>query len=70
MIEPTVAAMEGLGARRARIVRRAGADDRGKGGLRGGGGKLRAEFVREDADAARFFAPGAREGKHLLDLPG
>jgi len=68
VIEATVAAMEGLGARRARIVAVLGPTI-GKAAYEVGE-ELRAEFVREDADAARFFAPGAREGKHQLDLPG
>lgn len=68
VIEATVDAMEGLGARRDRIVAVLGPTI-GQGAYEVGE-ELRHAFVGEDSQAARFFAPGAREGKHQLDLPG
>jgi YfiH family protein len=34
------------------------------------GDDMRASVLAADGDAGRFFAPGARAGHHLFDLPG
>ncbi len=66
--EATVAAMEGLGARRERIAASVGpcirresyeVDDR-----------FRAAFLAADAANARFFSPGGRAGHAQFDLAG
>ncbi|WP_029031755.1 peptidoglycan editing factor PgeF [Salinarimonas rosea] len=66
--EATVAAMERLGARRGRIVAVLGPTI-GQGAYEVGA-ELREAFLGEDPDAERYFAPGTREGKWQLDLPG
>lgn len=68
VVERTVAAMERLGANRLNIRAAIGpcisqqsyevGDD------------LRAPFVAQDMDNARFFAPGKAAGKWQFDLPG
>lgn len=68
VLEATVAAMEALGARRARIAAAVGpciaqASYEVGADLRG------AVLARDGADG-RFFAPGAREGHWQFDLPG
>jgi YfiH family protein len=68
VIEGTIAAMETLGAARGRIVAAVGPlirrDNYEVGQV------FVDDFVHADADYARFFAPGAREGHALFDLPG
>lgn len=67
VLEATLAAMEGLGARRAQIravigpaISRAAYEV---------GPEFRARFLAEDgSEAARFFTPG-RDGHYLFDLP-
>ncbi|WP_061931644.1 peptidoglycan editing factor PgeF [Aureimonas sp. AU22] len=67
VLERTVEAMEGLGARRERIEAvlgpcitqpnyEVGSD-------------MAETFLRQSAENARFFAPGASEAKRLFDLP-
>lgn len=68
VVEATVAAMERLGARRERIAAVLGPTISQP--AYEVGAELRDAVVAEDADAARFFAPGAREGKFQFDLPG
>lgn len=66
VIEATVAAMEGLGARRARIAAAIGpciAQANYEVGE-----EFRARFVAADTDNARFFAAGTRTGHHQFDL--
>ncbi len=67
VVEATVAAMEGLGADRARIIAAVGpciarrsyeVDD-----------TFHRRFVQSDPDNDRFFTPG-REGHHQFDLEG
>ncbi len=67
VIDATVAAMEDLGADRARIRAAIGpAISRDAYEV---GPELRAEFAARDPDAARRFSPGAGDRLHL-DLPG
>jgi YfiH family protein len=68
VIEATVAAMERLGAARARIravigpmIRQANYEV---------GADLIARFADEDSASSRFFAPATREGHALFDLSG
>ncbi|MGJ3264270.1 MAG: peptidoglycan editing factor PgeF [Salinarimonas sp.] len=68
VLEATVAGMERLGARRERIVAVLGPTI-GQGAYEVGA-ELHEAFVGEDPEAARCFAPGTREGKWQLDLPG
>jgi YfiH family protein len=68
VIEGTVAAMETLGAARGRIVAAVGPLIR-RDNYEVGRGFV-DDFVRADADYARFFARGPREGHALFDLPG
>ncbi|WP_244497638.1 peptidoglycan editing factor PgeF [Aureimonas sp. AU40] len=67
VLDRTVEAMEGLGARRERITAVLGPTitqpnyevDAG----------MMEPFLAEDGDNARFFAPGRSEGKRQFDLP-
>ncbi len=68
MLESTVAAMEKLGARRARI--RAALGPTIAQASYEVGPEFPAPFLAEHRDNARFFAAGARPGKHQFDLPG
>lgn len=67
VIEATVRAMERLGARRDAIQVALGPTI----GARSYevGGEFRAQFLRDDARHARFFAPSARAGHFMFDLP-
>ena len=68
VLEATVAAMEKLGAARARIAAAIGPL------IRQPNYEVGAEFVdrftAQDAANARFFAPSARENHAMFDLPG
>ena len=68
VLEATIAAMETLGAKRARISAAIGPL------IRQPNYEVGAEFVDrfKAADAAneRFFKPAAREGHAMFDLPG
>jgi YfiH family protein len=66
--EATVAAMERLGARRERI--RAALGPTIAQVSYEVGPEFPAPFIAEHRDNARFFAPGAKPGKHMFDLPG
>lgn len=68
MIEATVAAMESLGARRGNIHIALGPCI-GPGSYEVGADFV-AQFVTQDRDHARFFAPSTREGHSMFDLPG
>jgi YfiH family protein len=68
VIEATVAAMEKLGAKRARIVAAIGPLIRQPNYEVGG--DLLESFVSADASNARFFLPAAREGHQQFDLAG
>jgi polyphenol oxidase len=68
VIESTVAAMERAGAKREKIkaalgptIRQASYEV---------GAEFVARFVEVDAANARFFAPSARDGHAMFDLPG
>ncbi len=68
VLEATVVAMEGLGAKRGAIRAAIGptisqADYEV-------GPEFHARFVERDADNARFFVPSERETHHMFDLPG
>lgn len=67
VIEATVAAMEGLGAARGRIVAVLGPT------ISASAYEVGPEFVERfltrDPDWARFFRPSARDGHALFDLP-
>ena len=66
--DATVAAMERLGAVRARIVAAVGPmirESNYETGL-----DLKDRFIAADAANARFFRPGAREGHFMFDLAG
>jgi YfiH family protein len=68
VLEATVTAMEGLGARRARIAAVLGpciAQDSYEVGP-----EFPAPFLAQSPDNAAFFAPSARAGHHMFDLPG
>ncbi|HYC96449.1 peptidoglycan editing factor PgeF [Brevundimonas sp.] len=68
IVHSTVAAMQALGARPARIVAVVGpciAEASYEVGA-----DYQARFERHDAGSGRFFAPGAGPGKRLFDLPG
>lgn len=68
VLEATVAAMEGLGARASRIVATLGpciAQASYEVGP-----DFPAPFAARDPADARFFRPSPREGHHLFDLPG
>jgi len=68
VLEATVAAMEGLGARRDDIVAAAGPMISQPNYEVGG--DLVERFAAEDAESGRFFAPGTRAGHAQFDLPG
>lgn len=67
VIEATLAAMEGLGARREAIVAVLGPTI-GRASYEVGP-EFQARFLEADEANARFFAPSAREGHGLFDLP-
>src|SRR5262249_21169028 len=66
--EATVAAMETLGAKRHRT--RAALGPTIAQASYEVGPEFPASFLAEDRDNARFFAAGAKPGKHMFDLPG
>jgi polyphenol oxidase len=66
--EATVAAMVGLGARTDRI--RAGIGPCIAQASYEVGAEFPERFAAEDASSRQFFAPGAKTGKFLFDLPG
>ncbi|MCW5770954.1 MAG: peptidoglycan editing factor PgeF [Rhodospirillaceae bacterium] len=66
--DATVAAMERLGAVRARIVAVLGPTIAQA--SYEVGAEFPAPFLAQDRDNARFFAPGVRPGKFQFDLPG
>jgi YfiH family protein len=68
VIESTVAAMEKLGAERARIVAALGPAIRQPNYEVGP--EFVARFVAADADNARFFVPSERAGHAMFDLAG
>ncbi len=68
VLESTVAAMEALGARRERI--RAALGPTIAQASYEVGAEFPAPFLAEHRDNERFFAPGAKPGKHHFDLPG
>ncbi len=68
VLEATLAAMEGLGARRGRIVAVLGPMIRQD--AYEVGPELVAQFREADGASARFFRPAARDGHALFDLPG
>ena len=68
VLEATLATMEGLGARRDRIVAVLGPTI-GAASYETGP-EFIARFVAEDAGSAAFFAPASRADHHLFDLPG
>jgi YfiH family protein len=68
VIEATVAAMEQLGAQRARIAAVIGPMIRQKNYEVGD--ELVAKFVAADSANAAFFAPAARSGHAMFDLSG
>ena len=68
VIEATVAAMEGLGARRHRIAAAVGPCI-GQASYEVGPDLRDAVLAHDPADA-RFFAPGRREDRWQFDLPG
>ncbi|MCV0397555.1 MAG: peptidoglycan editing factor PgeF [Rhizobiaceae bacterium] len=68
VLEATIEAMEGLGAKRERIVAALGPS------IRGESYEVGPEFVRRwleaDEENQRWFSPSAREGHAMFDLPG
>jgi YfiH family protein len=67
VLEATIGTMEGLGARRDRIVAVLGpmiSQDAYEVGP-----ELVAQFTAEEEGNARFFRPSAREGRSMFDLP-
>ena len=66
--EATVAAMVALGARAARI--RAGIGPCIAQASYEVSAEFPERFAAEDLESGRFFAPGAKPGKFLFDLPG
>jgi hypothetical protein len=68
VVEAAVAAMEGLGAQRGRMVAATGPMIRQRNYEVGP--DLIERFVRADADNARFFAAAERPGHALFDLAG
>lgn len=66
--DATIAAMERLGAARERIVAAIGPMIRQPNYEVGP--EVQAQFVAQDADHARFFAPSSRDGHALFDLAG
>ncbi|HEX8165404.1 MAG TPA: peptidoglycan editing factor PgeF [Beijerinckiaceae bacterium] len=67
ILEATLAAMEGLGARRAQTVAVLGPTI-GPAAYEVGP-EFMAQFMERDAGNARFFRPSARDGHSLFDLP-
>ncbi len=68
VLEATVACMERLGAKRSRIVAALGPTIRQPNYEVGS--EFVARFLAAEAGNARFFAPSARTGHALFDLPG
>ncbi|MCR0984613.1 peptidoglycan editing factor PgeF [Roseomonas populi] len=68
VLEATVEAMEGLGARRADMVAVLGPCIRQP--SYEVGADLRAELLANDPEGGRFLAPGAREGHWQFDMAG
>jgi len=68
VIEATVKAMEGLGARRGRILAAIGPMIRQQ--SYEVGPDLIARFAAEDRGSSRFFAPTSRDGHAMFDLAG
>jgi len=68
VIEAVVAAMEGLGARRASI--RAAAGPMIAQPSYEVGPEFPAPFIGQNPDNTRFFRPSERAGHHMFDLPG
>ena len=68
VLEATIAAMEKLGADRARMIAAMGPMIRQDNYEVGP--EFRAQFVEADADHARYFAPGRRDGYAMFDLAG
>lgn len=68
VLERTVAAMEKLGAQRARI--RAALGPTIAPASYEVGAEFPAPFLAENRENERFFAAGAKPGKHQFDLPG
>lgn len=68
MVEALVAAMEALGARKANIAAALGPTIAQA--SYEVGPEFFARFEAEDAGFARFFAPSAKPGHYLFDLPG
>ncbi|RAI32949.1 peptidoglycan editing factor PgeF [Rhodoplanes serenus] len=66
--DSTIAAMERLGAARERIVAAIGPMIRQPNYEVGP--EVEAQFVAQDPDHARFFAPSSRDGHALFDLAG
>jgi hypothetical protein len=67
VLESTLTAMEGLGARRARTIAVLGPTI-GPDAYEVGP-EFKAQFTARDEGDARFFRPGARDGRSLFDLP-
>jgi YfiH family protein len=67
VLEATIAAMEGLGARRTAIVAVLGPMISGP--AYEVGGDLMARFTGADPENERFFVPNGRPGHALFDLP-
>ena len=68
VLEATIAAMEGLGARRNRIVATLGPSiSQANYEV---GPEFIERFVAEDAQFAQFFRPSAKPDHHMFDLPG
>ncbi|MCP8937024.1 peptidoglycan editing factor PgeF [Alsobacter sp. SYSU M60028] len=68
VLESTLAAMEGLGARRARVSAVLGPTI--SAAAYEVGPEFVARFLDEDAGHGRFFRPSEREGHSYFDLPG
>ena len=68
VVEATVAAMERLGARRGDVAAALGPTIRQD--SYEVGPEFVARFIESDAGATRFFAPSARQGHAMFDLPG
>ena len=68
VIEATIAAMEGQGARRARI--HASLGPMISSAAYEVGPEFKARFFDADPAHAKFFAPSPREGHAMFDLPG
>lgn len=68
VLEATVAAMEKLGARRDRIAAVLGPCIAQR--SYEVGPEFPAPFLAQAPDNAAFFAPSARAGRHMFDLPG